>query len=123
MEIESQIASAIAAHGTWKIRLQTAMEKGTDDLSPSAIENDDNCAFGKWLRNSATQLKASPHYAKCKELHRQFHIVAAKVLTLALRSNKTEAMHATDLRGELTHVSSALAHAMLELKSEGLNSR
>jgi hypothetical protein len=123
MDIQDQITSAIAAHGTWKIRLETAIEKGTGDLSPTNVQSDDGCAFGKWLRDSAAApIKASPHYAKCRELHRQFHVVAAKILTLAMNGNKTEAIHAIDLRDELTHVSSALAHAMIEWKERDLNS-
>ena len=119
MDIQDQISSAIAAHGKWKIRLKAAIENGASDLSPSKAQSDSDCVFGKWLQDSAaTPLKTSLHHAKCVELHRQFHIVAARVLTLALSGKRAEAMHLMDLQGEFARASSALTHEMMAWKSD-----
>lgn len=65
----------------------------------------------------ASALKSSPHYTKCLGLHRQFHIVAAKVLSLALNGKKNEALHLMDLKGEFTLASASLTKAMVDWKN------
>ena len=114
MSTQDQINAAIAAHATWKVRLKAAIEKGASEFSPSDIAHDDHCDFGKWLHGAvATVFKSSPHYTKCVELHRQFHIVAAKVLSLALGGKKDEAVHFIGIQGEFTQASAALTMAMV----------
>jgi len=120
MNTQEQINAAIAAHATWKARLKSAIDKGTSEVTPVAIQVDDRCDFGKWLHGAAaTAFKSSPHYTKCVELHRQFHIVAAKVLSLALGGKKDEAVRFIGLQGEFTLASAALTKAMMDWKSAG----
>ena len=96
---------------------QNGDRKG-DQLSPSDVAHDDRCDFGKWLHGAtATTLKSSPHYSKCVELHRQFHTVAARVLSLAVGGKKDEAARAMNLQGDYAQASAALTKEMMNWKS------
>jgi hypothetical protein len=118
MGTQDQINAAIGAHGMWKARLKPAIEKGTSEFSPATIQVDDRCDFGKWLHGAEkTAFKSSPHYTKRVQLHRQFHIVAAKVLSLALNGKRDEALHFLDLQGEFSLASATLTKAMVDWKS------
>ena len=118
MTTQDQINAAIGAHGIWKARLKTAIEKGASEFSPSDVAHDDRCDFGKWLYGAAaTSAKSSPHYSKCVELHRQFHTVAARVLSLAVGGKKDEAARAMNLQGDYAQASAALTKEMMNWKS------
>ena len=104
--------------GIWKIRLKAAMQTGSSEFSPSVVAHDDRCDFGKWLHGAATaHLRGSPHYTKCVGLHRQFHIIAAKVLSLALAGKKDEAIRSMGMQGDYAQASAALTTAMMDWKS------
>jgi len=118
--MQDEISAAIAAHGMWKSRLKAAIETGKSDFSPPEVQTDDHCDFGKWLQGAAaTQLKNSPHYANCVRLHREFHKVAAKVLSLALAGKKDDALHSMGLQGEFSLSSAALTKEMMDWKNKG----
>jgi len=115
---QEPIAAAMAAHGMWKVRLKSAIETGSSEFSPSIVQHDDRCDFGKWLRGeSAMPFRGSPHYAKCADLHRQFHAVAAKVLTLALAGKRDDAARSMGVQGEYALASGALTKAMIDWKN------
>jgi hypothetical protein len=116
METDAEIKEAIGAHGLWKGRLKKAIEGGTAELQPSVVQQDNQCAFGKWLYGSSlTSLeKNSPHYAECRELHRSFHVAAAKVLNLALTGRTQEANQAMGPGSEFGRLSLALTRAMTQ---------
>jgi len=118
MSTQDEINAAIAAHGTWKIGLKAAIETGSSEFSPSIVAQDNRCDFGKWLHGTATTaLRGSTHYTKCVELHRQFHTIAAKVLTLALGGKKDEALGSMSVKGDYALASAALTKAMMDWKS------
>ncbi|HYA36093.1 MAG TPA: CZB domain-containing protein [Candidatus Binataceae bacterium] len=118
MSIQDQIKSAIAAHGMWKARLTSAIDSGSSDVSPATIQLDDHCEFGKWLHyGEAAKFKDSPHYTRCLALHRQFHLVAAKVLMLALSGKKEQAARSMGPMGDWTNASADLTKAMMEWRS------
>jgi len=120
MSTQDQINVAIGAHAMWKTRLKSAIDSGSSEFSPSVVQQDNLCDFGKWLYGTAaTSLKSSPHYTKCVELHRQFHIIAARVLSLALGRKKDEAIRSMNLQGEFAVASSSLTKAMMDWKSGG----
>jgi len=120
MSTQDQINAAIAAHSMWKARLKAAMQTGSSEFSPSAVAHDDRCDFGKWLHGAAaTAFKGSPHHTKCVELHRQFHTVAARVLSLALAGKRDEATRSMSPQGEYAVASGALTKAMMDWKSAG----
>jgi hypothetical protein len=114
VDIEKEIVAAIGAHGAWKLRLDTAINSGLSELSPSIAGRDDQCDFGKWLRAvSDLQVKNSAGYRKCLELHREFHSQAAKVLTLALAGKKAEAKQSMSIGGPFASTSASLTTAMM----------
>src|SRR5208282_2704036 len=96
LNIHQQIVKAIGAHGMWKTRLQKAIEQAVSDVSVTVVRQDNQCEFGKWLYGPdlSDDTKRSPHYEQCRRLHRDFHLAASKVLTLALANKKGEATHA-----------------------------
>jgi len=116
MTTHQQIVKAIGAHGMWKSRLQRAIDQGASDVNITEVRQDNQCEFGKWLYGAelATNAKTSPHYEQCRRLHREFHLAASKVLTLAIGNKKTEATHAMSPDSDFAKVSTALTKAMMD---------
>ena len=116
MTTHQQIVKAIGAHGLWKSKLQKAIESGVSDTSVTAVRQDNQCEFGKWLYGAElpAEAKHSPHYEQCRQLHRQFHLAAAHVLTLAVSNKKAEATGAMGLDSVFANCSSALTKAMMD---------
>jgi Chemoreceptor zinc-binding domain len=115
MHLKDEISAAIGAHGMWKTRLRSAIASGTSEFSPAQIGVDNACAFGKWIHGVAdTQVKGSSGYQMCLRLHRDFHAVAGRVLSLALAGRKAEADRAMAAGGEYTAASGALTRAMMD---------
>ena len=118
MTSKEEIDKAIAAHGMWKTRLKQAIDTGEIDLPVATIRTDDHCVFGKWL-NGPTHTavdKASDHYKTVKQLHAEFHKIAAGVAELAVAGHKKEAVKIISLGGEYASVSAKLTAAMKEWK-------
>ena len=46
-DLNTQIKSAIGAHGMWKVRLDQAIEKGSSEYTVAGVQVDNQCAFGK----------------------------------------------------------------------------
>jgi len=110
------IQEAIGAHGLWKGRLKKAIATASSEVEPQVVAQDSQCAFGKWLYGSSLTAneKNSPHYAECRELHRSFHAVAAKVLSLALAGKAQEAARAMEPGSEFNRLSLSLTRAMTQ---------
>ncbi len=111
-----QIVKAIGGHGMWKARLQKAIDQAASDVSVTVVRQDNQCDFGKWLYGPdlSADTKRSPHYENCRRLHREFHLAAAKVLTLALANKKVEATRAMTHDGEFATCSASLTKAMMD---------
>jgi len=107
------ITKAISAHRRWKERLAIAIASGTggfvpedvkmpsrwlaiaiavgtSDFDPEVIKLPDRCEFGKWLYGSdiSPDVRGSNYYRKVLDLHAQFHVEAATILSLALQGDK-----------------------------------
>jgi hypothetical protein len=118
-EILQGITEAIASHGMWKQRLRQAIDTGAmDDATVESIKPDNLCAFGKWLYGNDLSAadKQSPHYLKVRDLHAEFHRVAAGVAALALEEKKQEANEQMSAGGAFATASSALTMAMIAWK-------
>jgi methyl-accepting chemotaxis protein len=115
-----ELDKAIGAHGLWKSRLKSAIETGKIDTDIATIRTDNQCAFGKWLYGStlSPEDKSSNHYITVKELHAEFHKVAARVAEMAISGRKTAAEMMIASGGDYTKISSKLTQAMVEWKSE-----
>ena len=118
MGAHEEITQAIAAHGMWKSRLNSAIQTGKSEYSPGTVQTDDHCDFGEWLKGAPGNLKNSPHYNKCCDLHKQFHKAAGNVLTLALAGKKAEASKAVDINSEFTKLSSSLVSELMAWDKE-----
>jgi hypothetical protein len=113
-----EIDKAIGAHALWKSRLKMTIESGRIDMPVDGIRRDDQCDFGKWLRGSALSApdKATTDYRNVIDLHGQFHLIAARVVELALSGRKAEAETMMILGGEYASISARLTDAMLNWK-------
>ena len=114
MSMQDEIRAAIGAHGLWKGRLNAAIQSGTSEVAPSVVQQDNQCAFGKWLHGPTLDpgTKNSREYAECKELHRKFHLAASSALSLALAGKKQEATRATERGSDFAEISANLTAAM-----------
>ena len=114
-----ELDKAIDSHGTWKSRLQLVIATGRTDTPVEILRQDNQCAFGKWLYGPAfaSMDKASIHYQMVKNLHAEFHCMAALVATMALDGENREAegmlQHHYD---EFAELSTRLTRAMVEWK-------
>ena len=113
MSIHDQIKSAIGAHGLWKSRLREAIAGGTSQLRASVVRDDHQCEFGKWLHSADATTKQSKHYGSCLEIHRRFHIAAAKIVSLIAVGKKQEASEALEGNSDFSKTSTELTLAMM----------
>jgi hypothetical protein len=76
-----EIDNAILSHKVWKDRLKQAIETGDLGFPVEVIAVDNLCAFGKWLYGPSLTPsdKNTPAYAEIKQLHADFHRMAARI--------------------------------------------
>lgn len=117
MGIEDEIMNAVGADGAWKMRLKLAIDTGKSEFEVSAVQQDSQCPFGKWLYSCAPAIKSSADYEKVRQLHAKFHKEAANVLLQALSKNKAEADKSLAPGGSFTKASSELTSALMAWKS------
>lgn len=113
-----QIDSAIGAHGMWKMRLRSAIAKGSGDVSSTIAACDDRCEFGKWLYSSALDeaTKAGVPYQVTRRLHADFHHAAGQVLACIERRDGHGARDV--MQGEFAERSEKLVLALTKWKRE-----
>ena len=113
----AELDKAISAHAKWKIRLREAIDTGHSEWRPETVRLDNICDFGKWLHALPDSEKTSAYWKRVQKLHAEFHVVAAKVLRLALEGRKREAEAAMETSGsEFKVASSKLINTMSEWK-------
>ena len=114
----NQINNAIGAHGSWKIKLRTAVNKGKSEHSVADVRCDDKCAFGKWLHGTDIDgpTSASAPYKVIKRLHAEFHLCAADVLQMATTGNIPGASQL--LEGDFAAKSEKLVRGLRKWKGE-----
>ncbi|HHI71599.1 MAG TPA: hypothetical protein ENJ91_11390 [Rhodobacteraceae bacterium] len=117
-QLINQINNAIGAHGSWKIKLRTAINKGKSEHTVDEIRCDDKCAFGKWLYGPDidAQTRAGAPYNVIKRLHAEFHQCAANVLHKATSGDMKGASEV--LEGEFTAKSEKLVRGLRKWKGE-----
>jgi hypothetical protein len=120
---KTNIDSALTAHDFWKKRLRNAIEYGTSEYKPEVVEKDHTCQFGLWLYSLSEEDKSTEDFEKVKDLHAQFHKVAANILELAITDKKEEALKQMDFGGAYSKVSSKLIVALHEWKSNTKQTR
>jgi methyl-accepting chemotaxis protein len=110
------IDKAIAAHGTWKIRLKDAIHTGKSELTVDKAAADCECAFGKWFSEEPSEIRESNTGRTVHDLHAQFHLAAAKVLSLALAGHKEEAEAEMERGSDFASISAKLITVLMEWK-------
>jgi len=112
------IEAAIASHELWKTWLLGAIETGDSEWVPRTVKADNQCDFGRWLYACSSEEKASPRYDVIKHRHAQFHIEAGRVLDIALRGNRSNAVAEMAERGRYAEISASLISELLNWKAE-----
>lgn len=113
-----EINEAIGTHGKWKLRLKTAISRGSSDITPDKVRRDNLCDFGTWLYGSkiTPEIKAGKPYKVVKRLHGEFHVLAASVMQKAVDGQGTAAEQLLD--GEFKDKSQILVKALTKWKRE-----
>jgi hypothetical protein len=90
-----QISKAMDAHALWKEKLIDAINSGKIDRTVEEIRVDNICAFGKWLYGNelSEDIKQTVGYHKVKQIHAEFHQVAARIAELAIFGDKEAALN------------------------------
>jgi hypothetical protein len=111
-----EIDKAIGAHSMWKARLKSAISTGKSEVPVATIKVDNQCAFGQWLYGQTLNAsdKTTPDYKTVKDLHAEFHKVAARVAELATSGKQAEADQV--LSQEFADASLKLTTAMMNWK-------
>ncbi len=109
----AQITRAIGAHGTWKSKLNTAIERGAHSENVATVGRDDACAFGKWLAGASVEAGEREYFNKARAEHAEFHRQAALVLSAidAGRVDDARAIAAHD--GAFSEISRELTGTMM----------
>lgn len=116
--LQDELEQAIAAHGMWKARLRGALQSGKIDVKVEDARVDDKCEFGRWLRTGVTaEERASPHFRKASELHRDFHVSVGEVVKLVLLRRTADAQKELDA-GAFFQRSSALTRELMAWRKE-----
>ncbi len=117
-EFAKHLTDAIQAHGTWKLKLRTAINTGKTDQDPSHIACDDRCALGQWLKSPVmtSQIRAGMPHQVVSRLHRKFHANAGEVAKLAIANRKSEADAL--LEGKFQEGSQKLVRALRKWRGE-----
>ena len=112
------IDNAIGVHLLWKSRLQQAIVTGRLDVSVGDVASFTACSFGKWLYGSTVTpaMKNNTYYNSIKELHAEFHRIAAQVAKLALAGKKEDAKMLMAPQGEYATISRRLTDILVEWK-------
>lgn len=112
-KLERQLTEAIAFHSAWKRRLRHAIDYGDSDMAVEEVGRDDHCEFGRWLRgHDLTEADKGEDYETVRQLHAQFHKVAAITLQLATNGRKVEAERCMALGGLFTEASLRMTKAI-----------
>ncbi len=93
--MKTEISNAIDSHNLWKIKLVDAINMGSMDRSVEEIKSDSKCAFGHWLYGEelSNELKKTVGYERVKQLHIEFHHIAARIAELAIYGDTEAALN------------------------------
>jgi hypothetical protein len=105
------ITRAVASLAKWKSHLREAIETGTSDWTAAAIQLDDECELGQWLRSLPPEDRATAYWTEVRDRHRAVHVAAAEVLELALAGRGRDAETAME-HGDFAKASKQLTLAM-----------
>ena len=112
-KLREEISGAIGYHAAWKRRLRHAIDTGRSEISVEAAGDDHACEFGRWLHGPEFSVAdQDEEYEHIRQLHAQFHRIAAVTLQLALTGKKKEAEHCMAAGGIYAETSHRLIKAL-----------
>lgn len=111
--VAGQITNAIGAHGAWKKRLAMAIAAGSHHENIATVAQNDQCGFGKWLRETVPTSRDAECHARALVLHGDFHGEAAKVLRQVDQGRLDEARKSTAQGGDFADASRVLTATMI----------
>lgn len=116
MSYAEGINKALTAHGAWKLRLLNAISHGSSEFKVAVVEADNQCDFGRWMYSLPVEVRMSEPCATIRKLHAEFHVEAARVLSLAVSGSTEEALAALEPRSQYANLSGQLALALVKWK-------
>ena len=93
-DYREQIDKALLAHGAWKQQLNAAIGTSASQFTVAQLRADNLCEFGKWFHSLPPDVQSAQIPASIKKLHAEFHLEASKILDLALKGRKDQALEA-----------------------------
>lgn len=109
--------AAINAHVGWKIKLSKYLRQTDGSLDPRAIERDDACDLGRWMRGEgADQCGDKPVFLKLRADHAKFHKAAADIVRKANAGQKVSSETALGAHSPFSDASSSVVSAIMELR-------
>ena len=111
------IDESIRAHAAWSRRLSGYIAKHEEDLlDAEQIADERCCVLGQWLHTDGHKHLGGYHcFTELLDLHKQFHIEAARVVSLSQDLKTAEAQ--AGLHGELTRLSDEISRHLQALKA------
>ena len=115
---EIDISDAVAAHVSWKLRLQKCLDGSSEEkLDADVVCRDDQCKLGKWIHGSAlTHFDGAQAFHDLRVDHALFHQLAGQIVRHA-QFNDHASAHAL-MEGDYKHVSHKVIMALTELSKE-----
>jgi hypothetical protein len=113
-----RIDAALASHELCKAWLSSVIETGRSECGPQTVKADNQCDLGRWLYACLPQEKATQHYEVIKHLHAQFHMEVGRILDIALRGDRDNAIAQTAEGERYAEISASLVNELLNWKAE-----
>jgi len=111
---------AIAAHSSWKSKLDGYLKNPDHSLKPAEVGLDDHCDLGKWIVGEGKQFSKLPEYVSLKSEHSRFHKAAASVIQHADAGQNVSEEIALGGKSEFSLASAAVVRAIMALKSKAV---
>lgn len=103
---------ALSQHRQWKAILIRDVENGSTQFDADSVRVDHRCEMGKWLHSGLPSvIVRDPRFDRIKQLHAQFHVQAALVVTL-IRAHKIPAAQAEMERGSYASLTMQLVREL-----------
>ena len=116
--IIERIDAALASHEFRKGWLSSVIESGSSEWGPETVKADNQCDLGRWLYACSAREKAMPRYDVIKQMHAQFHIEAGRILDIALRGDRDNAIAEMAKGRPYAEISASLMNELRSWKVE-----
>lgn len=108
---------AARSHVEWTARLR-AFISGREQLEADIVSRDDRCPLGLWIYERGLCCQHLDEYAELKDLHAEFHRLAAGIVTVAVSGNTIAAAKRLEFGGAFRKVLDKLVSLLHRLEIE-----